>query len=281
MRLVFLGAVMVSRVAALARRPAWSRSSRSRGASTASATVDAGLPLEAFSVAPMMDYTDRHFRYLFRLLSSEAVLYTEMVTAATLVDGAGAARHGDGRRWLGFEDHSGRTVLQLGGADPKALGAATALATRQGYGYAGVNLNCGCPSDRVAGKGSFGAALMRDADRVAACCEAMGAHAPVSVKCRIGVCDTVGDMTDDDERLYESLAAFVSRVADVGGVRRFVVHARVAVLSGLTPDKNRKVPTLKPHLVTRLAEDFPSLEVVTNGEVTSYELQGSERVQNG
>ena len=229
------------------------------------------LPLEKFSVAPMMDYTDRHFRYLMRLLSHHAVLYTEMVTAATLVDGSGAPRHGDGARWLAFDDPHRRTVLQLGGADARQLGAAAALAAP--YGYAGVNLNCGCPSDRVAGQGCFGAALMRDAGRVADCVDALGAasDAPVSVKCRVGVCDTVADMSDDDELLYEGLATFVDTVASRGVCDHFVVHARVAVLSGLSPDKNRKVPTLKPHLVERLAADFPNLQVVSNGEVDSYD----------
>ena len=227
------------------------------------ASLVAPLPLERFSVAPMMDYTDRHFRYLLRLLSREAVLYTEMVTAATLVDGAGAPRHGDGARWLGYDDDAGRTVLQLGGADPAQLGAAARLAAPRGY--AGVNLNCGCPSDRVAGQGCFGAALMRDAALVADCVDALAEHAPVSVKCRVGVCDTVSDMVDDDEALYAGLANFVSTVAARGTCAHFVVHARVAVLSGLSPDKNRKVPPLKPRLVSRLADEFPELTVVSNG----------------
>lgn len=233
------------------------------------ASLVAPLPLERFSVAPMMDYTDRHFRYLLRLLSREAVLYTEMVTAATLVDGTGAPRHGDGARWLGYDDDAGRTVLQLGGADPAQLGAAARLAAPRGY--AGVNLNCGCPSDRVAGQGCFGAALMRDAALVADCVDALAEHAPVSVKCRVGVCDTVSDMVDDDEALYAGLANFVSTVAARGTCAHFVVHARVAVLSGLSPDKNRKVPPLKPRLVARLADEFPELTVVSNGEVASYE----------
>ena len=234
-----------------------------------SASLVAPLPLERFSVAPMMDYTDRHFRYLLRLLSREAVLYTEMVTAATLVDGAGAPRHGDGARWLGYDDDAGRTVLQLGGADPAQLGAAARLAAPRGS--AGVNLNCGCPSDRVAGQGCFGAALMRDAALVADCVDALAEHAPVSVKCRVGVCDTVSDMVDDDEALYAGLANFVSTVAARGACAHFIVHARVAVLSGLSPDKNRKVPPLKPRLVSRLADEFPELTVVSNGEISSYE----------
>ena len=239
---------------------------------SAAAVAHRALPVERFSVAPMMDYTDRHFRHLFRLLSKESVLYTEMVTANTLVDDHGSPRHGSGDRWLAHDDAQEKTILQLGGSSPKVLGAATELAMAH-HSYAGVNLNCGCPSDRVAGQGCFGAALMRDAGRVADCVDALGAasDAPVSVKCRVGVCDTVADMSDDDELLYEGLATFVDTVASRGVCDHFVVHARVAVLSGLSPDKNRKVPTLKPHLVERLAADFPNLQVVSNGEVDSYD----------
>lgn len=226
------------------------------------------LPAERFSVAPMMDYTDRHFRYLFRLLSRESVLYTEMVAANTLCDEAGRPRHGDVDRWLGVDDASGKTFLQLGGADPSQLAGAARLAAD--YGYAGVNLNCGCPSARVAGAGCFGAAMMRDSARVAECCAALGGVSPVTVKCRVGVVDTVADLGDaDDETLYANLAAFVETVASESPVTRFAVHARVAVLAGLNPDANRKVPPLKPDLVARLAADFPHLEIVTNGEVGS------------
>ena len=148
----------------------------------------------------MMDYTDRHFRHLFRLLSKESVLYTEMVTANTLVDDNGAPRHGKGDRWLAHDDHEDKTILQLGGSSPTVLGAATELAMAY-HSYAGVNLNCGCPSERVAGAGCFGAALMRDPDQVASCVKAMNRHAPVSVKCRIGVVDSVQDLSDDEDEL--------------------------------------------------------------------------------
>lgn len=231
--------------------------------------VAALLPRERFAVAPMMDYTDRHFRHLFRLLSRESVLYTEMVTANTLVDDEGVPRHGTAERWLGGDDPAAKTILQLGGADPRTLGAATALAAKH-HTYAGVNLNCGCPSERVAGAGCFGAALMRDADRVALCVRAMTQHAPVSIKCRIGVVDKVKDLSDDKDALYASLSKFVATVAREG-VDRFVVHARIAVLSGLSPDANRKVPPIRHNLVTRLARDFPELEIVTNGEVASLD----------
>jgi tRNA-dihydrouridine synthase A len=236
---------------------------------SAAAVAHRALPVERFSVAPMMDYTDRHFRHLFRLLSKESVLYTEMVTANTLVDDQGAPRHGSGDRWLAHDDEEDKTILQLGGSSPKVLGAATELAMAH-HTYAGVNLNCGCPSERVAGAGCFGAALMRDPDKVASCVKAMSRYAPVSVKCRIGVVDSVRDLSDDQDKLYDSLAKFVDTVSREG-VSRFVVHARVAVLSGLSPDANRKVPQIMPGIVQRLAREFPSLEVVTNGEVVSVE----------
>ena len=233
------------------------------------AALHKALPLERFSVAPMMDYTDRHFRHLFRLLSKESVLYTEMVTANTLVDDQGAPRHGKGERWLAHDDAQDKTILQLGGSSPKVLGAATELATAH-HSYAGVNLNCGCPSERVAGAGCFGAALMRDPDKVASCVRAMNRYAPVSVKCRIGVADSVLDLSDDQDELYTSLAKFVDTVSREG-VSRFIVHARVAVLSGLSPDANRKVPPIMPGIVQRLAREFDTLEIVTNGEVGSVD----------
>ena len=235
----------------------------------AAALAHRTLPLERFSVAPMMDYTDRHFRHLFRLLSRESVLYTEMVTANTLIDDHGAPRHGSGDRWLAHDDAEDKTILQLGGSSPTVLGAATELAIKH-HTYAGVNLNCGCPSERVAGAGCFGAALMRDPDQVASCVRAMSRHAPVSVKCRIGVVDSVRDLSDDEDELYASLARFVETVSREG-VSRFIVHARVAVLSGLSPDANRKVPQIIPGIVQRLAREFDTLEIVTNGEVGSVD----------
>jgi tRNA-dihydrouridine synthase A len=236
---------------------------------SAATALHKALPVERFSVAPMMDYTDRHFRHLFRLLSRESVLYTEMVTANTLVDDTGAPRHGKGDRWLAHDDEEDKTILQLGGSSPKVLGAATELAMAH-HDYAGVNLNCGCPSERVAGAGCFGAALMRDPDQVASCVQAMNRHAPVSVKCRIGVVDSVRDLSDDEDELYASLARFVETVSSEG-VSRFIVHARVAVLSGLSPDANRKVPPILPGIVQRLQSEFPALEIVTNGEVGSVD----------
>ena len=236
---------------------------------SAAAVAHRALPVERFSVAPMMDYTDRHFRHLFRLLSKESVLYTEMVTASTLVDDTGAPRHGTGDRWLAHDDAADKTILQLGGSSPQVLGAATELAMAH-HTYAGVNLNCGCPSERVAGAGCFGAALMRDPDQVASCVRAMNRHAPISVKCRIGVVDSVRDLSDDEDELYASLARFVDTVSREG-VSRFIVHARVAVLSGLSPDANRKVPPILPGIVQRLAREFDTLEIVTNGEVGSVD----------
>ncbi|KAJ8599543.1 hypothetical protein CTAYLR_007127 [Chrysophaeum taylorii] len=225
----------------------------------------------SFEVAPMMDYTDRHFRYMFRLLSREATLYTEMIAANALVDPRGSRRPelcaSRLEGFYGYDDPYGRTVLQLGGACPTQLGAAAELAAP--FGYAAINLNCGCPSDRVAGSGCFGAALMNDAPRVAACCEAIAsAGVPATVKCRVGAVDAVRDL---DGYPYERLRDFVGEVARVG-VRRFQVHARLAVLSGLSPDKNRKVPPLRPDLVARLVADFPDLEFVFNGQVDSFDV---------
>ena len=180
----------------------------------------------------------------------------------------GAPRHGTGDRWLAHDDEEDKTILQLGGSSPKVLGAATELALKH-HTYAGVNLNCGCPSERVAGAGCFGAALMRDPDQVASCVQAMNRHAPVSVKCRIGVVDSVRDLSDDEDELYASLARFVDTVSSEGVSRHR--PRGVAVLSGLSPDANRKVPPIMPGIVQRLQSEFPTLEIVTNGEVGSVD----------
>ena len=220
-----------------------------------------------------MDYTDRSFRYLYRLLSQRATLYTEMIAANALVDDRGDRRKSETLRTLEHDDLEGLTVAQLGGATPKQLEGASEIVRAYG-GFAGVNLNVGCPSDRVAGSGCFGAAMMRDAELVAECCRAMsrGFRGPVSVKCRIGVVDKVDELRFiSDDAAYEKLAAFVATVADNSDVTTFIVHARHAVLSGLSPDKNRVVPQFMPHLVDRLAIDFPDLNVVHNGCVTSYD----------
>ncbi len=197
----------------------------------------------------MMDWTDRHCRYLHRLLSARALLYTEMVTAPALVRG-GAAH---------LLDHSPQehpVALQLGGADPAELGQAARIGAEAGFDE--INLNCGCPSDRVQ-SGSFGAILMKSPDLVADCCAAMQAAGPreVTVKCRIGV---------DDQEPRDILPRFVETVAATG-VRRFSIHARKAWLEGLSPKDNRTVPPLDYGLVHDIKAAFPGLHISVNGGV--------------
>lgn len=225
---------------------------------------------EALSVAPMMEYTDRHFRYLFRQLSRETTLYTEMVSANAVADESGQRRAGltDSRlaELYGYDDPEHKTVLQLGGSCPAQLSGAAQLA--KPFAYSAINLNCGCPSERVAGSGCFGAALMKNASLVAACCRALeDGGTPVTVKCRVGAVPTVRDVDVG----YDALRDFVGTIATESSVRRFQVHARVAVLSGLSPDANRKVPPLRPDLVRRLVDDFPGLDFVFNGQVATVE----------
>lgn len=200
-------------------------------------------------VAPMMDWTDRHCRFFHRLLSPRARLYTEMVTAAALVRGARADLLAHSR-----EEHP--VALQLGGADPAEL----AQAARHGEqaGYDEINLNVGCPSDRVQ-SGRFGACLMREPELVADCVRAMreAVAVPVTVKCRIGV-----DDQDDDADLF----AFAARMVEAG-VGILIVHARKAWLQGLSPKQNREVPPLNYPRVYRLKQEFPGLTVVVNGGI--------------
>lgn len=215
----------------------------------------------------MMEYTDRYFRYMFRLMSKDAILYTEMVTANALVDEKGNPR-GDPGRFLRDDDSNKRTVLQLGGALPAQLAHAAELA--RPYGYCGINLNCGCPSERVAGAGRFGASLMYDPALIAECCDALSAGGvPVTVKCRVGVVSSPDDLSTPLD--YDHLTKVISAAANVG-VTRFQIHARVAVLSGLSPDANRKVPPIREDVVDRLVDDFPHLQFVFNGQVDSVQM---------
>ena len=204
-------------------------------------------PLRPLSVAPMMDHTDRHHRWLMRQLSRHTLLYTEMVVMH-------AVRHGDRERLLGFDPAEKPVSLQLGGDDPALLAECARVA--EDLGYDEVNLNVGCPSDRVQ-SGCFGAVLMRSpqrvADAVAAMRDAVGV--PVTVKHRIGV---------DERDAYEDLVAFVDAVAP-SGCDRFVVHARKAVLKGLSPRQNREVPPLRHADVHRLKADRPHLAIEING----------------
>ena len=199
------------------------------------------------SVAPMMDWTDRHCRSFHRLLSRRTWLYTEMVTAQAIA-------HGDLDHLLGRGEEGDRVVLQLGGNDPQLL--ARAAREGQAYGYDEINLNCGCPSDRVR-EGAFGACLMAEPERVADCVAAMQAvvQVPVTVKHRIGI-----DRRED----YEFVHRFVDVVA-AAGCRRFVVHARNAWLDGLDPKQNREIPPLRYEVVHRLAQDFPHCAFELNG----------------
>ena len=206
-----------------------------------------------FSIAPMMDWTDRHCRSLHRVLSRRAVLYTEMLTAAAIL-------HGDRDRLLAFSAAEHPVALQLGGSEPADLAAAARIGEAAGYDE--INLNVGCPSDRVQ-SGRFGACLMREPELVAECMAAMAAvvRVPVTVKCRIGV---------DDQDPEESLFRLVDLCA-AAGVRHFVVHARKAILKGLSPKENRDVPPLNYPLVWRLKAERPDLTVVINGGIGSLD----------
>lgn len=203
-----------------------------------------------------MDWTDRHCRYFWRLLSKRARLYTEMVTT-------GALLHGDVERHLDFNDSEHPIALQLGGSEPRALAECAALA--QSWGYDEVNLNCGCPSDRVQ-NGRFGACLMAEPELVRDCVSEMRSRTsiPITVKHRIGI---------DHQESYAELQNFVGTVAE-GGCKVFIVHARKAWLQGLSPKQNREVPPLNYPWVYRLKQDFPALTIVINGGIES--LQASQ-----
>ena len=206
----------------------------------------------------MMDYTDRHCRYLLRLLSPSALLYTEMITSAAIV-------RGNATRLLAFDPAEHPVALQLGGSDPRELAIASRIGADEGYDE--INLNCGCPSDRVK-SGRFGACLMGEASLVAECVDAMrgAVNVPVTVKCRIGIEPSPSPILDD----YEFLHGFVGTVAQ-SGCDVFVVHARRAVLNGLSPKENREIPPLRYDVAARLRADFPHLTFVVNGGIRSVE----------
>ena len=203
------------------------------------------------SVAPMMDWTDRHCRYFHRLLSRHALLYTEMVTTGALI-------HGDQPRHLDFNPEEHPVALQLGGSEPNDLAKAAKLGVQ--WGYDEINLNCGCPSERVQ-RGAFGACLMAEPALVADGVKAMVdvVSVPVTVKHRIGI--------DRIER-YEFVRDFVGTVS-LAGCQTFIVHARNAWLQGISPKENRELPPLKPDWVIRLKNDFPYLSFVINGGIVS------------
>lgn len=207
----------------------------------------------SFSVAPMMDITDRHCRSFHRVLSHQAILYTEMVTSAAVI-------HGDQKRLIGFDASEHPVVLQLGGNDPGDMAESAAIGEQ--FGYSAININVGCPSDRVK-SGRFGACLMAEPELIAACFAEMQKRVsiPVTVKCRIGI---------DRDDAYEPFENFVRVVAD-SGCKTFVVHARKAWLDGLSPKENRNVPPLRYDFVERLKNNHPTLEVILNGGLLKHD----------
>ena len=205
------------------------------------------------SVAPMMDWTDRHCRYFHRLISPHVKLYTEMVTT-------GALLHGDRERFLRFDKAEHPVALQLGGSDPVGLSKCAVYGAQSGYDE--INLNCGCPSDRVQ-SGSFGTCLMREPELVADCIAVMQAEVdiPVTVKSRIGI---------DDEDSFEFLDRFVDTIANKG-CTTFIIHARKAWLKGLSPKQNREIPPLDYVRVQKVKEKYPELRIILNGGITNID----------
>lgn len=226
----------------------------------AAITPNLCAPDRKFCVAPMLDWTDRHCRYFLRLISHHAVLYTEMITT-------GAILHGDTDYHLAMNPEEHPVALQLGGSDPTDLARACVLARQ--YDYAEINLNCGCPSDRVQ-NGMFGAVMMKNAQITADCIKAMqdAVDLPITVKHRIGV---------DDFDSYEFLCDFVDSLAATG-CQTFLVHARKAWLKGLSPKQNREIPELNYDHVYQLKKDFPRLEIIINGGVTDLQ-QSAQHLQ--
>ncbi len=206
-----------------------------------------------FSIAPMLDWTDRHCRFFLRLLTKKALLYTEMITT-------GAILHGDHDRYLAFNEAEHPVALQLGGSDPTDLAQCAKIAEE--YGYDEVNLNIGCPSDRVQ-SGRFGACLMAEPELVADCISAMQSKVkiPITVKTRIGI---------DEQDSYEALTHFINTVSRAG-CQTFIIHARKAWLHGLSPKENRSIPPLRYDVVYQLKRDFPRLNIIINGGITTLD----------
>lgn len=207
-----------------------------------------------FSVAPMLEWTDTHCRYFHRLLSRHALLYTEMLTTGAILHGRAP------ERFLRFNPEEHPLVLQLGGSNPADLAACAKIA--ENYAYDELNLNVGCPSDRVQ-NGRFGACLMAEPQLVADCVKAMqdAVSIPVTVKSRIGI---------DDRDSYEELTRFIGTVAEAG-CKTFIVHARKAWLQGLSPKQNREIPPLRYDVVQQLKRDFPQLDIIINGGILTLE----------
>ncbi|HZW21995.1 tRNA dihydrouridine(20/20a) synthase DusA [Noviherbaspirillum sp.] len=213
----------------------------------------AKLPSRRLSVAPMMDWTDRHCRVFHRQITRHTWLYTEMVTTGALI-------HGDVPRHLDYSEIEHPVALQLGGSEPADLAKSAKLGEQ--WGYDEINLNCGCPSERVQ-KGAFGACLMAEPQLVADCVKAMrdAVSVDVTVKHRIGI---------DHVETYDFVRDFVGTIADAG-CKTFIVHARNAILKGLSPKENREIPPLKPEYAYQLKRDFPQLEILINGGIKTLE----------
>ncbi|CAH9127153.1 unnamed protein product [Cuscuta epithymum] len=226
-----------------------------------------------FSVAPMMEWTDSHYRTMARLISKHAWLYTEMLAAETII-----YQKGNLDRFLAYGHEQHPVVLQIGGNDLGNLAKATELATP--YGYDEINFNCGCPSPRVAGHGCFGARLMLDPKFVAEAMSVIASHTnvPVSVKCRIGV---------DDHDSYHELCDFIYKVSSQSPTRHFIIHSRKALLNGISPADNRKIPPLKYEYFYALLRDFPDLQFTINGgintinEINAARSEGAHGVMVG
>lgn len=210
------------------------------------------FPTSRFSIAPMLDWTDRHYRYFARVMSANTLLYTEMVTTGAIIYGKGD--------YLAYNDEEHPLALQLGGSNPKDLAHCAKLAADRGYDE--VNINVGCPSDRVQ-NGRFGACLMAEPDLVAECVDAMKqvVDIPVTVKTRIGI---------DEQDSYEFLTQFIETVS-AKGCSEFTIHARKAWLQGLSPKENREIPPLDYDRVYQLKRDYPHLNIAINGGITSLD----------
>ncbi|KAJ6755123.1 FMN-LINKED OXIDOREDUCTASES SUPERFAMILY PROTEIN [Salix purpurea] len=206
-----------------------------------------------FSVAPMMDWTDNHYRTVARIISKHAWLYTEMLAAETIVH-----QQGDLDRFLAFSPEQHPIVLQIGGNNLDSIAKATQLANS--YGYDEINLNCGCPSPKVAGHGCFGVRLMLDPKFVGEAMSVIAANTdvPVSVKCRIGL---------DDHDSYNELCDFIYKVSSLSPTKHFIIHSRKALLNGISPADNRRIPPLKYEYYYALLRDFPDLRFTINGGI--------------
>ena len=202
------------------------------------------------SIAPMMDHTDKHFRYLMRLLTKHSILYTEMITTGALI-------FGNRKKFLDYNSNEHPIAIQLGGSNPKELLECSCMAENEGYNE--VNLNIGCPSDRVQ-NGKFGACLMTEKELVAECVNNISSNIkiPVSIKTRIGI---------DNHDSYDFLRDFIDTV-NIAGCKTFIIHARKAILKGLSPRENRKIPPLNYQRVYKIKKEFPDLNIIINGGFT-------------